>query len=219
MSTPDRRRRTQAERSTATRTALLDATVECLIDRGFSATTTTEVTRRAGLSPGAMLHHYPTKADLLAAAVAHVLARRQAEFRKAMADVEMSRDRLDAAIDLLWSAFSGPTFVAWAELWIGARTDAELAPSVIAVSDEFTRSSREMFSELFPGDEYPDAGFLADGMGFAFAVMNGVALRGLVHPVDESPITILKDVARLLVARRPDDHDPVRPDHPLEEQP
>lgn len=197
--------RSQAERSASTRGALLDATVECLIEKGFGATTTIEVTRRAGVSPGAMLHHYPTKADLLTAAVGHVLARRQAEFRKAVADTEMQRDRLDATIDLLWSGFSGPTFTAWVELWIGARTDPELSRAVAAMDDEFTRTSQEIFAELFPAEEYPDAGFLADGMSFAFMVMNGVALRGLVQPVDETPIAILKAVARELVDRRPTD--------------
>ena len=49
-------RRTQAQRSASTRTALLDATVACLVESGFSATTTTEVTRRAGVSLGALLH-------------------------------------------------------------------------------------------------------------------------------------------------------------------
>ncbi len=198
-------RRTQAERSAHTRAALLDATVESLIDLFFFGTSTTEIAHRAGVSLGAMLHHYPTKADLLTAAVGHVLERRQAEFRKEMADLEMGRDRLDAAIDLLWSAFSGPTFVAYAELWVAARTDPDLARSVAAMGDQFTASSQELFGELFPPDEYPDAGFLAAGMVFAFAVMDGVALRGLVQPVDTSPIEILKGVARDLVDRRPAD--------------
>jgi AcrR family transcriptional regulator len=52
-------RRTQAERREQTRTALLDATVSCLVDLGFSATTTTEVTRRAGVSLGAVMHDFP----------------------------------------------------------------------------------------------------------------------------------------------------------------
>ncbi|HXH56248.1 hypothetical protein [Iamia sp.] len=71
------------------------------------------------------------------------------------------------------------------------------------MGDQFTASSQELFAELFPPEEYPDAGFLAEGMGFAFAVMDGVALRALVQPVDTSPIEILKGVARQLVDRRP----------------
>lgn len=130
------------------------------------------------------------------------MQRRQAEFRKAMADVEPGADRLEAAIDLLWEAFAGPTFPAWVELWVGARTDPELAAAVRSIDGEFDRSSREIFRELFPPDEYPDAGFLDAGMRFALSVMDGVALRGLViGPVDTGPIELMKTLARQLVER------------------
>jgi len=185
--------------------ALLDAAADCLVELGFGGTTTTEVTRRAGVSLGAMLHHFPTKADLLAAAVGHVMQRRQAEFRKAMTDVPPGVDRLDAAIDLLWDAFNGPTFQAWLELWVGARTDPELAGALRTMDAEYDRASREILRELFPADEYPDAALLEDGMRFAFSVMDGVALRGLVvQPVDERPIDLLKTIARQFLGR-PDD--------------
>jgi AcrR family transcriptional regulator len=195
-------RRTQAERSASTREALLDAAVENLVDRGFSGTTTTDVCRRAGVSLGALLHHFPTKADLLTAAVGHVMERRQTEFRKAMTDVEPGADRLSAAIDLLWEAFDTPTFQAWVELWVGARTDPELASAMRSLDAEWAHSTQEVFRELFPPSEYPDAAFLEHGMRFAFCVMDGVALRGLVmQPPDVAPIELLKDIARQLVDR------------------
>lgn len=184
------------------RAILLDAAVECLVERGFSATTTTEVTRRAGVSLGALVHHFPTKADLLTAAVGHVMRRRQAEFRKAMTDVDAGVDLLDTAIDLLWESFNGQTFQAWVELWVGARTDPDLAAAVRTIDGEFKRGSQEIFRELFPRDDYPDAAFLENGMRFAMSVMDGVALRGLVvQPVDAGPIELLKTVARQLIDR------------------
>lgn len=175
--------------------ALLDAAVECLVELGFSSTTTTEVTRRAGVSLGAMLHHFPTKADLLAAAVGHVMQRRQDEFRKAMTDVAPGTSRLDAAIDLMWEAFNGPTFHAWLELWVAARTDPELAEAVRAMEEAYDRASSEILGELFPPDEYADPAQLELGMRFVVALMDGVALRGLVmKPVDERPVELLKTI-------------------------
>src|SRR5215207_5035001 len=67
-----RPRRSQEERSTETRGRLLDAAVECLIEFGYSATTTTTVAKRAGVSRGAQLHHYPAKVELLTAAIEHL---------------------------------------------------------------------------------------------------------------------------------------------------
>ncbi len=197
MAEPKRVRRTQVERSAAMQEALLDAAVECLVELGFAGTTTTQVTHRAGVSLGAMLHHFPTKADLLAAAVGHVMRRRQEEFRKAMTDVGPSVDRVEAAIDLMWDAFNGPTFHAWLELWVAARTDPELAEAVRVMEEEYDRASREILSELFPPDEYADAAVLELGMRFAVSLMDGVALRGLVmKPVDARPVELLKTILR-----------------------
>ena len=118
MAAPAEARRVQ-ERSIATRAALLDAAIECLVDRGYAATTTIETARRAGVSRGAQLHHFPTKAELLATAVEHLFDRRRSEFLEAFAAIDPKADRLDAAMDLLWSMFEGPAFVAWTELWVG----------------------------------------------------------------------------------------------------
>lgn len=198
MGRPPRVRRTQAERSAAMQQALLDAAVDALVEVGFAATTTTEVTRRAGVSPGAMLHHFPTKADLLAAAVGHVMRRRQDEFRKAMANIPTGADRLDAAIDLMWEAFRGPTFQAWLELWVAARTDPHLADAVRDMEVEYDRASRELLLELFPPDEYGgDEALLEVGLRFVVALLDGVALRGLVmKSVDARPVELLKAVLR-----------------------
>src|SRR5260370_20167488 len=122
MATAPAPRRTQAERTAATRAAVLEATVECVVSRGFGGTTTTEVAHRAGVSPGAVLHHFPAKADLLCAAVGHLFEMRQAEVRKAMVNLEPGADRGDAALDLLWSMVSRPAFVAWLELSVAARS-------------------------------------------------------------------------------------------------
>ena len=192
-------RRTQAERREQTRTALLDATVSCLVEVGFSGTTTTEVSRRAGVSLGALLHYIPAKADLLAAAVGHVLDRRQAEFRDSMASLEPGVDRVGAAIDLLWSAFTGPTFTAWVELWVAARTDPALAAEVVVLDDRFIESSEALFREFFPQMEIPDEVAV---LPFVFAVMDGIALQRLVpHRYDgQAALDTFKAVVRQLLA-------------------
>jgi len=74
-----RRRRTQDERSSAMRERLLDATIECLVEYGYTGTTVTRIADRAGVTRGAQVHHFRTKDDLVTAAVKH-LAGRSAEF-------------------------------------------------------------------------------------------------------------------------------------------
>jgi AcrR family transcriptional regulator len=201
--------RTQAERSASTKARLLDAAIECLTELGYAGLTTTEVARRAGVSRGAQVHHFPTKADLVVAAVGHLFARRLDEFRKAFADAPPGSDRLDEAIDLLWSMYSGPAFASWLELWVAARSDFSLRAVVVDLNASFTASAQEIFSELFPAsEESPNSGFQRVGLAFAFALMDGLALGSVLGPKDFGDreevtpaeiIGVLKSVARLAV--------------------
>lgn len=68
---PVRPRRRQEDRSQATRLRLMDATIACLEELGHAGTSISAICARAGLSRGALLHHFPTKNHLLAAAFLH----------------------------------------------------------------------------------------------------------------------------------------------------
>lgn len=144
----------QQQRSRATQARLLAATVECLVERGWSGTTTTLVATRAGVSRGAQLHHYPTKGALVMAAVAHLAERRAAEIRaEAAALPPGSARRLDRVIDMLASAFTGPFFVAALELWVAARTDAELRRALVPLEARVGREMHRLTVELLGADE------------------------------------------------------------------
>jgi AcrR family transcriptional regulator len=167
-------------RSVATRLALLDAAVESLYAKGYGALTTNDIARRAGVSRGALLHHFPTKAELVAAAVEHVLRRRLIEFDQALDGLDPGVDVLDTAIDVVWSMFDGLAFVAWAELWVAARTDSTLAATMLDVEQRFTEESRNRAITVLSGLAAYDVATLALVRDFVFAVMNGVAFERLV---------------------------------------
>lgn len=196
MAAPRDRRR-QAERTSATRRALIDATVASLVERGFARTTTTSIVRDAGVSLGALSHHFPSKNELMTATVAHLLQRRQEEFREQAAAVGDGEDRVEKVIDLLWTAFSGPTFVAWVELWVGGLRDPELAPAVLRMQDQFMAGSRQLFRELFPPERHSGPAPDEAALSLAFSVMEGVALKSIAgQPPDLAPIEVLKALAR-----------------------
>ena len=141
----------QQERSRATRQRLLDATVDCLIGYGWAGTTTTLVAQRSGVSRGAQLHHYPTKAALVLAAVEHLARRRAEEIRAEAATLPVRR--LDRAVDLLAAAFTGPLYQAALEVWVAARTDPLLREALVPLEARVGRELHHLAVDLLGADE------------------------------------------------------------------
>jgi len=198
-------RRTQAERSAATRARLLDATVACVSELGYARTTTPEIARRAGLSRGAQLHHFPTKAELVASAVEHLVVRRNREFREAFARVPAGVDRYAAAIDILWSMLCGPTADAWRELALAARTDPELRPRVAELTTYMREVVEGTFRELF-AESAADNPFFAVAPSFVLALLDGLAVGRIASGDDSNAIQVidaLKALARLVMPSAP----------------
>ena len=100
-------RRTQADRSHATRAALLASGRALFAERGFAGTAREEIVERAGVTRGALHHHFGTKQDLFAA----VFEELEAELAARIAAAAMAGDDprqqlrrgchefLDAALD------------------------------------------------------------------------------------------------------------------------
>ena len=58
---------TKAEQADATRTALSAAARQLFTERGYAATSTTEIVERAGVTRGALYHHFAAKDELFRA--------------------------------------------------------------------------------------------------------------------------------------------------------
>jgi AcrR family transcriptional regulator len=140
--------RTQAERREQTKTALMDATIDCLVEIGYARTSVQEICARAGVSKGAMQHHFAAKADLMAAAVAHLTMKLKAQLAQSMATLPGGPDGIPAAIDLLWEGYSGTLSTAVTELWVAARTDPELRAAIRPVDRALGRSTMEHITSV-----------------------------------------------------------------------
>lgn len=143
----------QEERTRAMRARLLEATVECLVERGFSGTSTTLVSERAGVSRGAQLHHFPTKNDLVVAAVEHLTEVRGAELAAAATRLPEGPRRTRAVLRMLGDHFASPVFTAALELWVAARTDEQLMAAVAPLELRVGRETHRLTVELLGADE------------------------------------------------------------------
>lgn len=143
----------QEERTRAMRQRLLDATLQCLVERGWSGTSTTLVSERAGVSRGAQLHHFPTKTDLVIAAVEHIATVRRDELAEAAAAVPRGKRRTREVLELLGEHFTADVFAAALELWVAARTDPQLLAAVEPLERVTGRETHRLTVELLDVDE------------------------------------------------------------------
>ena len=175
----------QEERTRAMRQRLLEATVECLVERGWSGTSTTLVSKRAGVSRGAQLHHFPTKNDLVLAAVEHLSEVRGQELQDAAIRLPRGQRRTRAVLEMLANHFTSPVFTAALELWVAARTDVTLQEAVGPLEQRIGREIHRHTVELLGVDE-AQAGMrelvqatldLVRGLGLANTISDDTARR------------------------------------------
>jgi AcrR family transcriptional regulator len=178
----------QGERSRATRARLLEATIACLVERGWTGTSTTLVSDRAGVSRGAQLHHFPTKNDLVLAAIDHLTTLRADEVTREDELPPQGTARTRRVLEQLAALFTGPTFSAALELWVAARTDPTLRDAVIDLESRLGRDAHRRtvdalgIDESVPGNrELVQATLdLVRGLGLASTLSDDAARRGRI---------------------------------------
>ena len=163
-----------ARRPRDSRDRIVQATVTSLADRGLANTSTLKVQEDAQVSRGSLLHHFPSKATLLVAAVRQLAVDR---FSAATSEPPASTDgqRIDEAIDLLWSMYDGPLFWAAIELWIGARQDGTLRDILEVEERKLGHVVDEMCDELF-GPQIAALPDYSDFRDVLITSMRGIAL-------------------------------------------
>jgi len=162
------------------RRVLLDATVDSLIEVGYARTTTLEVQRRANVSRGALLYHFPSKAMLLVAAVHHFAVIRVKDLTQRQAQLDDEGDRVSQVIDMLWEMFSGPLFYAALELWNAARTDDALREALVEEERQLGRALRQLCRDLF-GPTIADRPGFKEAVDMSLLMIRGMGLTTIVR--------------------------------------
>lgn len=182
----------QAQKSAATRNLIVEAAIKCFVDLGYAQTTTTAIADKAGLSRGAMLHHFPSKIDIVRAAVEYLHGKRLKAFRKAIQRSQPAEgDRVRQAVEAYWSHVRHPMFVAFFELSVAARTDPELAAILLPAQEAFEREWYRTAKEVFPEWEGRQEQF-DTALDLSRYVMEGMAVSFITHKESERDKRLLR---------------------------
>lgn len=194
-----KRRRTQEERSATTRKRLLEATIDLLIERGYARLTTADIARRAGVSNGARVHHFPTKEELVVAAN-----------KQAYADaIALGTERAEAStspvrdlIEDLFSLYFGRFFLGSLDSVIAARTDRRLARHIHPIVARYHAAMRAAWTKALAGAGYGRAEGEAV-YDIILGQVRGMALTSSWRPDPAKNARLIGRVARMIEASIP----------------
>lgn len=172
----------QQQKSAMTREKILDAAVESFVELGYGGTTTAVVAARAGVSRGAMLHHFPSKSGLMQAAIDHLYERMVALYTRYVESIpeNLSVDeRNRRGLQAYWKYLSSELFTAYHELTVAGRTDPELAALLEQTSGKFVGTWKAANEQLFP--DWAARGELYNlAMDITQFLMEGMAVSPIV---------------------------------------
>lgn len=144
--------RTQQQRREETVGRLLDACIETIIEVGYARASAAVITKRAGVSVGALFRHFETMGDFMAATASEVLRRQLETFTKRVTEIPPDRPALEAALAILRDVTAAPTNAVLYELLVAARTDEKLRDTLQHELRQYSTKIHEAARAL-PGAE------------------------------------------------------------------
>ncbi|MBP1684581.1 MAG: TetR/AcrR family transcriptional regulator [Deltaproteobacteria bacterium] len=170
--------RTQAERSAETREKIIAGATACIAERGFGNATMFNIAHRAGVTWGAMQHHFGDKDAILDA----VIDRSLREFTALMEGLRVAEPEIERRVRSFtrraWVAFKGPYYRVILDILLHRPEKTE------RIAAAFTALWTQIFGDLRLSQERRLA-----AQRFTFTMLSGIATESVVIPgIDPSPL-------------------------------
>jgi AcrR family transcriptional regulator len=171
--------RTQQQRREETVGRLLDACIATIIEVGYARASAAVITKRAGVSVGALFRHFDTMGDFMAATASEVLRRQLDSFTKRVAEIPADQPALEAALVILRDITCGPSNAVLYELLVAARTDEKLRETLQHELGQYAAKIHDAARALpgadrFPAETFPVFVALMTNVFDGAAVVEGV---------------------------------------------
>lgn len=202
----------QAEKSQATRNQILEATLQCLVELGYTQTTTEKIAQRAGVSRGAMTHHFKSRADVFNSAAEYIIDLRAAEYEGAVRRIKLPPENTPTYDSMLETVamlqkyyYDRPSFIALQEMQRGARTDIDLQAVLQPLEQRLDDAKMVAMLKRFPfWTDYRQEGELLRDLIFhtlkgvainSTPYMRGDRLKRLHHLLASVAMRVMEDAA------------------------
>jgi AcrR family transcriptional regulator len=175
------------DRSRLTRQRLLDATIACLAEQGWPATTVGEVAGRVGVSRGAAQHHFPTREDLMTATLEYMFE----ELAGGIAAMPEGTTKTRFVVKHVIDVYASVNFKAALHVWTAAAADPVLRDRILPLEAKIGRAAHRLVVEALGVDDHDPRvrGLvqatldLARGLGLADVLHDDSRRRGQIAEV------------------------------------
>ncbi|WP_321390360.1 TetR/AcrR family transcriptional regulator [Emcibacter sp.] len=192
----------QSRKSASTRRQILDAAIECIVKHGYANTTTLIIAKTAEVSRGAMLHHFPSKIDVINAAVEHLYNKRQKAFYKAIDALPPDNGQIRPAIEAYLKHVMHPLYVAFFELKVASRTDKDLYAVFEPARKKFDTEWDLMARKLFPNWEGDQKAFEL-ALDLTHYLLEGMAINSAAEIKSDRAQRLLDHLEKTIRELRP----------------
>jgi AcrR family transcriptional regulator len=178
-------RRTNAERTATARRKLIEAALKVLCEAGYGATTTDLVARRAKVSRGAMLHHFRTRVDLMAAVAQHVIEEQSRLRREKVETFAAGPPRFFEAAEISWEIQRQTATTALLEIMLATRSDRALKKRLAPMVQQLGQMRTEAAERLMLNLGIDDKDLMVDLLRIHLAALRGLAVELLFTQTPE----------------------------------
>ena len=197
-------RRTQAERLAETRSRIIAATVSYIDERGFHQTSLQQIAKVAGVTVGAVQHHFANKMELLTAVVEDSFGQLAESMRNVAFEGASLEERIKLFVDQCWDFCNSPRYQASLHILLGMRSDhgepEKFESWLHATLGRVMSEGFDRWREVF-GDVALDEQEQFDTLLYLFSSLSGTSLLARISQSKERVANDLRVLNELLLLK------------------
>ena len=178
------------------RALICDATIACLEKFGYAETTINRIVSEAGVSRGALQHHFPSKEDLITETADRLLQRTiRPRGKKRPVDKEHPTEQVADDMRFLWERLvNTKEYRALLEILTASRTDQQLKKRISSTLHNWNQAIEQNSVDLYESVDRDDEDVRVLG------IMQRVFMRGMLvqYQYSDDPEDLEKVVARFI---------------------
>ena len=140
------------EKSLRTRALLLDAAIDSLAEVGYRNASISDIAARAGVTRGAQVHHFRTRAELFVQVIEYLADRQRDALQRRIESAPRAAAPAEVLVELTAATFSGRLGKASIELFVAISNDDTLRRRMLRVQRELTADLIDTCARLIGPD-------------------------------------------------------------------